>query len=134
MARDFVLYGDDEFDTFLEMYDINNQQFQEISKLPEFIALQKDYRNEMKSKGKAYLKARTILEEQLNTLNLIIANPAHETADRIKAMELVAKIADALPKNNAPASTGMNVSINFGSTTATRTPAAPADIIEAIDG
>lgn len=133
LVRDYILYAEDEFETLLEMYDITEQQLEAIKTTPEFMSIAKEVGNEVKSKGKAQLKARTLLESHLATLHNIIESTQYDAIDRIKAIELLAKIADALPKANATTSTGMNVSINFGGSI--KPAAIPAsDIIEATNG
>lgn len=132
LVRDYILYGEDDIDEFLHLYKLTIEEFKLLRQLPEFASIAKTVQNEVNSKGKVQIKARTLMETHLMTLHDVIENTTYEASDRIKAMDLLARLADALPKNNTPTNTGLNVSINFGGSV--KPAALPADIIEAANG
>lgn len=115
LVRDVILYGSDDLDEALQSHSLTHEQFLVLAETDEFKAAAKELGNELKANGLVKVKAKDILNEQLHTLRDIANNSGQEASDRIKAVELIAKIADALPKNNQTAQTGPMVSINFGS-------------------
>lgn len=115
LVRDVILYGQDDLDEVLASNDLTYEEFMEIAETPAFKKAAEDLGNELKSSGLVKVKARDILNEQLHTLRDIANNTGQEASDRIKAVELIAKIADALPKNTGSTQTGPMVTINLGS-------------------
>ena len=125
LVREYAVFGDSALDDILEAYDLTPEEFEILKTTERFQSLQGDMTNEITSRGIVQVKAKSYLELHLQTLHEMIEEKSYEASDRIKALELLAKIADALPKNAAPANTGMMVNFDFGSLTP------PAPIIEA---
>jgi hypothetical protein len=125
LVREYAVFGDSALPEILDAYELTQEDFQILRETPQFVSLHGDMTNEITSKGIVQVKAKSYLELHLQTLHEMIAEKSYEASDRIKALELLAKIADALPKNTAPANTGMMVNFDFGSL------ATPATTIEA---
>ena len=118
LVREYAVFGDSALDDILEAYDLTPEEFEILKTTEQFQSLQGDMTNEITSRGIVQVKAKSYLELHLQTLHEMIEEKSYEAGDRIKALELLAKIADALPKNAAPANTGMMVNFDFGSLTA----------------
>ena len=115
LVREYAVFGDSALDDILEAYDLTPEDFEILKTTEQFQSLQGDMTNEITSRGIVQVKAKSYLELHLQTLHEMIEEKSYEAGDRIKALELLAKIADALPKNAAPANTGMMVNFDFGS-------------------
>lgn len=117
IIREYVIFGDFVIDEILTTHGLSLSEFEALKNTDTFKAMQEDISNEIAVKGIVQVKARSYLEIHLQTLHDMIEEKSYEASDRIKALELLAKIADALPKNNTPANTGMMVNFDFGSLT-----------------
>lgn len=122
-AKDLLLFGSSRAMEICDSYKISGAVFVEISELPAFKKEIRELRALIEASPNALLqlKARTIMERGLEELEHIIHTGEKDT-DRIKAMELISKIAGvglggkASESENMPQASGLVLNVNIGPT------------------
>lgn len=117
------MFGEDTLGV-LRSHGVGYEAFKAIQKMPEYkqhyketmAALEADPRQAVRS------YATVLLKEKLPVLAEMASDASLRSSDRIKALELLAKLADAMPRTeNEKGTTGVMVNLNFGSTPAPET-------------
>lgn len=122
-AKDLLLFGSSRALEICDNYGISGTVFVEISELPAFKKEVRELRALIEASPNALLqlKARTIMEQGLEQLDDIIKH-GEKDADRIKAMELMSKIAGvglggkSSDAENIPQASGLVLNVNIGPT------------------
>lgn len=117
LARDVVLYGSSDLAGVLRAHGVGHDEFRALAEHQLFIKTVQEVQEQLSRSPRAglRLKANEYLENHLKTLSDMASNAHEKGADRIKAIEMLARLADALPKEDKTnAGTGMVVNLNFG--------------------
>lgn len=117
LAFDLVLYGKADLSGVLDAYDLDEEQFNKL--LDDSPILSKEIqriRRQVDNDPKAAIRlaASEVVSHSIPALNEVIHSQFMEPKDRIKAVEMAAKLADALPKEDKSKGTGLAVQINMG--------------------
>lgn len=121
-ARDLILFGDSRVVEVCDAYKMSAETFTEIIQLPSFKKEMRELRALIEASPNALIqvKARTIVERGLEELQSIMTT-ADRPADRIKAMELLAKIAgvtgggkDSDGDSSKPQASGLVLNVQLG--------------------
>lgn len=121
-VRDLLLFGANRAVEVCEAWNLSADDFDELVRLPAFKKEMKEMRALIDSSPNALIqiKARTIVERGLDELQHIIRT-APRDADRIKAMELLIKIAGITSTargeetdSGRPAASGLVLNVNLG--------------------
>lgn len=121
-VRDLLLFGANRAVEVCEAWGITADDFEEMVSLPAFKKEMKELRALIDSSPNALIqiKARTIVERGLDELQHIVRT-APKDADRIKAMELLIKIAGITSTargeetdSGRPAASGLVLNVNLG--------------------
>lgn len=120
LARDIVLYGTSDLQGVMEAYHLSEDELDAL--LDEGSLLSREiqrYKKQVDNDPKAAIRMASseVLTHAVPRLHALIHDQWTEGKDRIKAVELVAKLADAMPKEAKGANTGASVVINMGSPT-----------------
>lgn len=119
LARDIVLYGGSDLQGVLDAYNLTQEDLTEL--LDEESLLTKEiqrYKKQVDNDPKSAVRmaSNEVLSLSIPELHKLIHDHYTEGKDKIKAAELVARLADALPKDTKGGNTGTTVTINMGST------------------
>lgn len=117
LARDIVLYGGSDLQGVLDAYGLDEQALN--AALDEDSLLSKElqrFKKQVDNDPKAAIRmaSNEVLTNAVPEIHSLIQNSWTESKDKIKAIELVARLADALPKESKSAATGPMVTINMG--------------------
>lgn len=122
-AKDLLLFGNSRVVEVCDAYNISDTLFKEIVELPAFKKEMRELRSLIESSPNALiqLKARTIVERGLEEMQQIVFSGARD-ADRIKAMEFLAKVGGIQyggavaesTDNGKPQASGMVLNVNLG--------------------
>lgn len=121
-VRDLLLFGANRAVEVCEAWNLSADDFDALVRLPAFKKEMKEMRALIDSSPNALIqiKARTIVERGLDELQHIIRT-APRDADRIKAMELLIKIAGITSTargeetdSGRPAASGLVLNVNLG--------------------
>lgn len=125
LARDLAVFGDTHRDEILAAHDITAEQLLEMLENEKFAQRIQAIRTEINHDTKGLVRARAAmyLEAGLDNAYEIANNPGAKDADRMKAIQFLATMADAVPRasgfnsDGSPGSGGggaVNVVFNFG--------------------
>lgn len=117
LARDVVLFGGSDLLGVLAAYDLTEESF--LALLDTSPLLEQEIKRvrkqvEQDPKVAVRLAANEVLGVSIPHLQQLIASSAVEPKDRVKAIELAARLADALPRDTKSPMAGVAVQINFG--------------------
>lgn len=125
-VSDIILYGSHRIVDVCNSHGVDAETFKEIMELPSFKKEMREIRalTEASPNALIQLKARTFVENGLEQLNKIVRS-GEKDSDRIKAMELLCKIAGVSDggriisgdNDNKPQASGLVLNVNLGSPT-----------------
>lgn len=124
LARDLAVFGDTHRDEILDAHGLTPYELKELLDTEKFNQRIQAIRTEINHDTKGLVRARAAmyLEAGLDNAYEIANNPGAKDADRMKAIQFLAMMADAVPRSSGMGSDGMpvagagavNVVFNFG--------------------
>ena len=118
LAADLVLFGADDLPGVMSAHKLDEEQLASLLETNAALrARVRDLKKQVESDPKAMIRLRAAgaLEGHIATLNLLAADAEIEPKDRRACIELLAELADAMPKvDKATAATGVVLQMNFG--------------------
>lgn len=124
LARDLAVFGDTHRDEILAAHDISAEELLAMLETDKFAQRIQAIRTEINHDTKGLVRARAsmYLEAGLDNAYEIANNPGAKDADRMKAIQFLAMMADAVPRASGLNSDGtpsggsgaVNVVFNFG--------------------
>lgn len=121
LARDIVLYGGSDLQGVLDAYDLNEDELDDLLDGDSFLMNEiQRYKKQVDNDPKAAIRlaSNEVLTNAVPELHALIHGQWTEGKDKIKGIELAAKLADALPKESKSGGSGTLVTINMGDTSA----------------
>lgn len=123
LARDLAVFGDTHRDEILQAHDLTPEELFAMLANEKFAQRIQAIRTEINHDTKGLVRARAsmYLEAGLDNAYEIANNPAAKDADRMKAIQFLATMADAVPRNSGfgdgtpnTSNGAVNVVFNFG--------------------
>ena len=113
LALEIVLYGDD-LKGVADAYEVTTEQLIYISETNPLVRKEmEEARALLKKHGRTRMRARDMLEGALTILQSRMADEMVELKDFTKAVELLARIADVLPRPDPAAAAVTGAVLNF---------------------
>lgn len=117
LARDIAYFGETNLDQIMEAYGLDGEELLEKLEEQAFKELVHKYRVDMQKDVNGMIRARAAmyLDAQLEHLHRIVTDSMEKSADRIRAHNLMAELADAKPRNTGivEGSNGGGVALTF---------------------
>lgn len=117
LARDIVLFPNEEYEVLMA-HGVGFEAHALLKSHPEYILKVQEAREAYEGDSSAIIKnlAKTLMADNLLALAAIVADKGEKGSDRVKAAELLAKIADVMPRTDTSGQgvTGTVVQLNFG--------------------
>lgn len=121
LARDIAYLGDtpEQQRRILDAYEVDQDWFDAKMEDAQFREIIHKFRVDMMrdAGGPRRVLAQYYLEAELDQLHEIVTDPAQKAIDRVRAMNLMAELADAKPKSaegGKGLGNGVSVTFNFG--------------------
>lgn len=117
LVKDLVLFGQNDLSGVLEAHGIDQDALLDLSDTPVFKSELAALKKQLADDPHATLRmvAKQGLEMQVPNVTAIADDVRNAVTDRLKAVELLARLADALPKTTKAEAPALPVlQINFG--------------------
>lgn len=125
LARDICIYGEHDLAGVLRAHNISQERYDaEIAVHPVVVAEMRAFK-EMTAKDPAVavrMAAKQALLSGIPMLHADIQNPETEPKARVAAVQLLATMADVMPKESKNAATGPTLVLNIGAQQQTLAP------------
>lgn len=123
LARDIAYFGQTRLPEIMKAYNLDEDGLNDLLEDSRFQAMVHQFSNDVAKDVRGTLRARAnmMLNAQLEVAHEIAFDRSEKASDRLKAINLTAQLADALPMAGGKSSgtgdftgTGVNVTFNFG--------------------
>lgn len=118
LARDIVLYGGSDLQGVMDAYNLSEDELNALLDEGSFLAGEiRRYKKQVENDPKSAIRlaSNEVLSHAVPELHNLIHDHFTEGKDKVKAIELAARLADAMPKETKSGVSGTMVTINMGS-------------------
>lgn len=125
LARDLAYFGDSErsLQQILDAYDMTAEDLQTRMEDKDFRLMVKTIRKDMEKDVNGMLRSRAkmYLDAEMDLIHEAVINRGEKLSDRIRGFQMMAQLADAIPRNEgggqsagAPVGPAANITFNIG--------------------